>query len=148
MKKAMLFLPLCACATFLFAADAKTSSAAFEQKYANATDDQISEAFNALSAEALVDGRNLAERRQALDAAASDPNITSPSIEAARNKLAELEREVLKARQALREALEQQPEVKARRMELERDTQKHTDAIAEIAYLRKRLIEIRTRVKP
>ena len=144
MKKTLLSFSLCVCASLVLAADARPSST-FEKKYADATDDQIREAFNTLSAASIINGRGLAERRQVLEAVAFDSSVTSPEIEAARKRIAEIDAEMMKARQALRVALEQHPEVKSRRSELDRDARKHEDNAAEIDYLRKRLLEIRTR---
>jgi len=148
MKKALLLIPLCIGIAVVFAADtATTPSESFEKKYANATEAQLLDALNKLSASVISDGRVIRERQQTLGTVWRDADITSPEIDELRKKVNALEDELQKARAALKEAIDQHPEVQLRRNEIEGDIRKNADSGAELAYIRKRLQTIRQEMR-
>ena len=137
------------CAGLLVAADAPSSmpTPSFVEKYANATEAELTEALNTLSTAAIENGRDLQEEQKALDSIWMDKKMTSKEIEALRVKVAELEAQTLAARIELAQAVEELPAVKKRREQFEKDKEARAQSVSEIQYVRKRLGEVRAKTR-
>ena len=115
----------------------------FAQKYVTATEEELTTAINRLSVTFIEDGRALSAEQRSLESAWLNPELRSEEIDALRKQLFDLEQQLAEARMALREAVEEHPEIKARR-------EKHNAAIdlqrqnrAELQFAQERLNAIR-----
>ncbi len=95
----------------------------FERQWQAATVDELVLGLNRLAEQASRTEQELAQRRVALDGAWMDPANRSPEVDALRERLQELEAEMLKTRAQLREAVAQLEAVREQREALRRDAE-------------------------
>jgi len=111
----------------------------FAEKYANATEEELSKALNKLSVATIDESRTLSAEQRTLDAAWLNPEIRSEEIDALRVKIFEIEQQLTETRIALREAIEQVPEIKARREKFNAAFEQQRQNRSEIEFLQQRL---------
>ena len=119
-------------------------------KYKDATEEQLIEAFTRAASEFIQSSQTIELRQHTLRLSLNDRNspLQTDQTRELRAKVDALELEIARARQALSDAFDEVPEVKEARDEIARDTKALATTQAERDHLRDRIVALRKARQP
>jgi len=126
------------------------SLAELDEKYKDATEEQLIEAFTRAATAFIQSSQQLELRQHTLQLSLSDRDsaLHTEKTRELRAKIDALELEIARARQTLINAFDEVPEIKKTRSEIARDTQALAITQAERDYLRDRITTLRKAKQP
>lgn len=121
-----------------------------EEKYKDATEETLIEAFQRTASEYIQSSQTIELRQHTLEMSLRDKksDIQTDATRELRAKVEALEMELARARQALIDAFDEVPDVKKTREEIAKDTQTLAETKEERDYLRDRITALRKAKQP